>query len=61
MWNTEGSLSAARSERVSFLDGVNCHHVKVARGKLWAGYRRALGSRTSACAHILDKEALAYS
>ena len=32
--HSEGSLSAARSERASFLDGVDCLHVKVARGKL---------------------------
>ena len=34
--HSEGSLSAARSGRSSFLDGMDCPHVKVARLELWA-------------------------
>ena len=51
--HSEGSLSAARSGRSSFLDGMDCPHVKVARLELWAGVSSALGSRTSACAQLL--------
>ena len=51
--HSEGSLSAARSARSSFLDGMDCPHVKIARLELWAGVSSALGSRTSACAQLL--------
>ena len=32
--HSEGSLSATRSELSSFLDGMDCPHVKIARGEL---------------------------
>ena len=51
--HSEGSLSAARSGRSSFLDGMDCPHVKIARLELWAGVSSALGSRTSGCAQRL--------
>ena len=51
--HSEGSLSAARSGRSSFLDGMDCKHVKIARLELWEGVSSALGSRTSACGQRL--------
>ena len=51
--HSEGSLSAARNARSSFLDGMDCPHVKIARLELWAGVSSALGSRTSGCAQRL--------
>ena len=44
--HSEGSLSAARSELSSFLDGMDCPHVKIARGELLVGVSSALGVRT---------------
>jgi hypothetical protein len=51
--HSEGSLSATRSERSSFLDGMDYPHVKIARLELWAGVSSALGSRTSGCGQRL--------
>jgi len=51
--HSESSLSAARSGRSSFLDGMDCPHVKIARLELCAGVSSALGSRTSGCGQLL--------
>ena len=51
--HSEGSLSAARSGRSSFLDGMDCTHVKIARLEIWEGVSSKLGLRTSACAQRL--------
>ena len=51
--DSEGSLSAARSERSCFLDRMDRPNVKVARGGLWLGVSAALISprRTRPAAH----------
>ena len=48
--DSEGSLSAARSERSCLLDRMDGPNVKVARGELSVGVSAALGSpRRTSC------------